>query len=39
MNRCPRYTSPGTGPYDTAHGACIAPGAWNASLAARADSS
>src|SRR6266536_3174663 len=37
MNRCPRYTSPGTGPYDTAHGASIAPGAWNASLAARAD--
>ena len=21
MNRCPQYTSPGTGPYDTAHGA------------------
>src|SRR5437660_41478 len=39
MNRCPRYTSPGTGPYDTAQGASIAPGAWNASLAARADSS
>src|SRR5206468_82777 len=25
MNRCPAYTSPGTGPYETAHGASSAP--------------
>ena len=33
MNRCPQYTDPGTGPYDTAHGASIAPGARNTAAA------
>ena len=37
--RCPAYTDPGTGPYDTAHGASRAPGASNAAAAASADSS
>src|SRR5690348_6245413 len=37
--RWPAYTDPGTGPYDTAHGASSAPGASNAAAAACAERS
>src|SRR6516164_8408581 len=39
MMRCPAYTEPGTGPYDTAQGASRAPGAENTRAAAAADAS
>jgi hypothetical protein len=38
-NRCPAYTGPGTGPYETAHGASSRPGLRKASAAAFADAS
>ena len=39
MNRCPQYTEPGTGPYDTAHGRSIASGSRKTAAATMEESS